>query len=195
VASLEEKAEQKRTAILSTTLDLIYENGFHGTPMSLIADKAKVGYGTIYRYFKNKEELITELFREIKDEIKTAMLCGYNTNESVKDRYSKAVHNLIMYYIQNTRKFKFIEQFTFSPFIDRKTRTVIEEDIHRPFIALFSEGLKKGDFKNIPYELIYSLTYGTVSFLVNLHIDGQFSLSEPDHIDLAVASCWDAVKG
>ena len=59
----------KRNLILDTTLSLLSENGFHGTPISLIAEKANIGAGTIYRYFKNKEELINELFIEIKRRI------------------------------------------------------------------------------------------------------------------------------
>jgi AcrR family transcriptional regulator len=51
----------KKTLILETTLDLISENGFHGTPISMIAEKAGIGAGTIYRYFENKEDLINEL--------------------------------------------------------------------------------------------------------------------------------------
>ena len=58
----------KRTAILEATLELISEQGFHGTAMSMIADKAGVGAGTIYRYFDSKEDLITQLYLEIKRE-------------------------------------------------------------------------------------------------------------------------------
>jgi AcrR family transcriptional regulator len=59
----------KRTLIMVTTLDLISEQGFHGTPISMIAQRAGIGAGTIYRYFANKEELINELFKEIKREV------------------------------------------------------------------------------------------------------------------------------
>jgi len=48
----------KRDDIVRAALELIAENGFHGAPMAMIADKAGVGAGTIYRYFENKEVLI-----------------------------------------------------------------------------------------------------------------------------------------
>ena len=41
----------KREAILKSTLELIKDNGFHGTPISLIAKNAGVASGTIYHYF------------------------------------------------------------------------------------------------------------------------------------------------
>ena len=44
----------KREAILEAALELFAERGFHGTAVPLIAAKAHVGAGTIYRHFKDK---------------------------------------------------------------------------------------------------------------------------------------------
>ena len=38
------------------------ERGYDGTTIPMIAEKAKVGAGTIYRYFENKEALVNSLF-------------------------------------------------------------------------------------------------------------------------------------
>ncbi|HEX9079899.1 MAG TPA: helix-turn-helix domain-containing protein, partial [Desulfuromonadaceae bacterium] len=38
----------KRKEILRATLELIAEQGFHGAPMAMIAEKAGVAAGTIY---------------------------------------------------------------------------------------------------------------------------------------------------
>ncbi|MBQ4491867.1 MAG: helix-turn-helix transcriptional regulator, partial [Deltaproteobacteria bacterium] len=50
--------KDRRTSILEAALGLIAERGFHGTPAALIAERAGVGVGTIYRYFRDKDELI-----------------------------------------------------------------------------------------------------------------------------------------
>lgn len=75
----------KRTAILKATLKLISENGFHGTPMSQIAEEAGVGAGTIYRYFESKEVLIHDLFLEVKREISQAMLSDISPEGSTEE--------------------------------------------------------------------------------------------------------------
>ena len=51
----------KRKDILDATLQLISDQGFHGTPMSQIAAEAGVGAGAIYRYFENKHLLLIYL--------------------------------------------------------------------------------------------------------------------------------------
>jgi len=59
----------KREEIIRASLELIAEHGFHGSPMSMIADRAGVAAGTIYRYFENKDALIIALFGEIDEKI------------------------------------------------------------------------------------------------------------------------------
>ena len=63
---MKKKSESdKRTAILNAALNLFAENGFHGAPALQIAEKAGVGVGSLYRYFKDKEDLIHQLFKHI----------------------------------------------------------------------------------------------------------------------------------
>ena len=57
-------AQNKREAILKAAMELFGELGYDGTTMPMIADRAKVGAGTIYRYFENKETLVNLLFQD-----------------------------------------------------------------------------------------------------------------------------------
>ena len=61
-----ERVDDKRAAILAATLRLISKNGFHGTAMSKVAKEAGVSAGIIYHYFDSKDELMDELYKEIK---------------------------------------------------------------------------------------------------------------------------------
>jgi AcrR family transcriptional regulator len=47
----------KRQAILERAIAAFAELGFRGTDVQVIADRACVGKGTVYRYFRNKEDL------------------------------------------------------------------------------------------------------------------------------------------
>jgi len=77
----------KRAAILAKTLYLISERGFHDTPMSLIAKTSGVSADLIYHYFSSKEELINELYKEIKLETIQAMLASYSGDLSFQERF------------------------------------------------------------------------------------------------------------
>lgn len=50
--------------IIDAAVEVIAENGYHSSQVSKIAKKAGVADGTIYLYFKNKEDILVSLFQE-----------------------------------------------------------------------------------------------------------------------------------
>jgi AcrR family transcriptional regulator len=53
----------KQEAILTAALELFSERTYEGTAVPLLAERAGVGAGTIYRYFENKEALVNAVYR------------------------------------------------------------------------------------------------------------------------------------
>jgi len=60
--------ENKRQRIFEAALKLFVENGIDNTTTSLISKEAGVATGTLYLYFKNKTDLINELYLSSKQE-------------------------------------------------------------------------------------------------------------------------------
>ena len=60
----EREREYRSRTILSAAEVLFAEKGFRKTSVDAIADQAEVSVGTVYFYFKNKEELLIHLFDE-----------------------------------------------------------------------------------------------------------------------------------
>ncbi|WP_027365191.1 TetR/AcrR family transcriptional regulator [Desulfotruncus alcoholivorax] len=54
---------EKYNAIIEAAVKVIAENGYHSSQVSKIAKEAGVADGTIYLYFKNKEDVLISLFR------------------------------------------------------------------------------------------------------------------------------------
>lgn len=63
------KSENKRKAILDAAMELFADRGISHTPTSAISSLAGVAEGTLFTYFKTKDELINELFRELRKEM------------------------------------------------------------------------------------------------------------------------------
>ncbi len=53
--------------IFKASLNLIFKDGIAGLTMAKIAQKAGIATGTLYIYFKNKEELVNELYKSVKN--------------------------------------------------------------------------------------------------------------------------------
>ena len=182
----------KKTIILKTTLACISEYGFHGTPISMIAERAGVGAGTIYRYFDNKEALINELFLEIKREVMQSMLIEYDETISFKNRFKHLWMNLVIYFMDHPQEFQFIEQHRYANYMSMLTR---EESfmIMSPVMIFFIEAKRAKTLKDLPLYTIISLAYGPITSLAKLQIDHQQKLSK-ERIEQAANACWDAVR-
>jgi TetR/AcrR family fatty acid metabolism transcriptional regulator len=74
------KNGDKFNAILEAALIVFAQHGFHGSQVTKIAKEAGIAGGTVYLYFKNKEDILVNLFRtklgnlitRIEEEISTA---------------------------------------------------------------------------------------------------------------------------
>ena len=58
------KDKPKYKQIIDAAVVIIAENGYHHAQVSKIAKQAGVADGTIYLYFKNKEDILISLFEE-----------------------------------------------------------------------------------------------------------------------------------
>ncbi|MBT2686504.1 TetR/AcrR family transcriptional regulator [Bacillus sp. ISL-37] len=58
------KNKPKYMQIIDAAVVIIAENGYHQAQVSKIAKQAGVADGTIYLYFKNKEDILISLFQE-----------------------------------------------------------------------------------------------------------------------------------
>ncbi len=64
VASRRATREDKRQRIIDASIDVFAAKGFFGARVSEIADAAGVADGTIYLYFRSKDEILISLFEE-----------------------------------------------------------------------------------------------------------------------------------
>ena len=67
------KSDTKRKAILDAAVELFADRGIAHAPTSAISSKAGVAEGTLFTYFKTKDELLNELYREMRKEIDREM--------------------------------------------------------------------------------------------------------------------------
>jgi AcrR family transcriptional regulator len=56
--------EMKRDAVVATAAQLFLEHGYRKTSLSLLAARLKITKPALYYYFRNKEEIVAECYRE-----------------------------------------------------------------------------------------------------------------------------------
>ena len=185
----------KRDEIVRAALELIAEHGFHGAPMAMIAERAGVGAGTIYRYFENKDVMIVELFRELEERSYPLIKGGYAPDKPHHERFIHLYRALLRYFIENPLDFRFIEQFFNSPYgvAHRRDKLLGTKEGCDVFKELFEEGINQQVMKDLPIVILFALAFGPVLAVARDHILG-FIVLEDELIAKTVEACWDAVK-
>lgn len=185
----------KRVEIVRAALELIAEQGFHGAPMAMIAKRAGVGAGTIYRYFENKDVLITELYRELEEKIRGTLMIGYDAAKPIRERFLHLGTALLSYFIQNPLEFRYLEQFHNSPYgVDYRRDKILGKrggiDVYRD---MFMEGVAQQGIKDLPLAILYALAFGPLLSVARDHILGFVILDDP-LLAQTIEACWDGVK-
>ena len=185
----------KREDIIRTALELFAEHGFHGTPMAMIADKAGVGAGTIYRYFENKDVLINELYNELENQIMGAIREDFRPDSPIRVRFIHIGTILLKHCISHALEFRYVEQFHNSPYgVSARRDKILGKSTELDIIKdLFEEGITQQVFKDLPLPAFFSLAFGPLITIARDHILGFITLDDV-LITRIVEACWDGVK-
>ncbi|GKV66416.1 MULTISPECIES: TetR/AcrR family transcriptional regulator [Sporosarcina] len=83
------RTKPKYKQIIDAAVIVIAENGYHQAQVSKIAKEAGVADGTIYLYFKNKEDILISVFREkmaiFVENVKEILTKDFSTSEKLRE--------------------------------------------------------------------------------------------------------------
>lgn len=188
------KSADKRDAVMQTTMELVAEHGFHGTPISLVAKRAGVSIGTIYHYFSGKQELIVQTYDRQEDYLLGAVAAGYPDDAPVRERFRHIGRTVMTCFLASPPLFRFFEQFHNSPYgVARRRDRILGTAADNVVTKLFEEGVKHGTIKELPATALFALAFGPLMQIVRDHIFGLIELDEP-LIAGMVAACWDSIQ-
>lgn len=184
--------KEKELQILNTSLKLFVENGFHGTSTAEIAKSAGVATGTLFHYFKTKEELINRLYLYSKDCMLSESDGHYNIEKSFKENIKSLWIVLVDFGIKKPEMFQFILSFHCSPYITSLTKEEIENRLEMALEA-YTVGLKKQEIKNISYELIVDFLWASIVATVG-HIEKYQEKTTENIKEQAFDLFWDGIS-
>lgn len=142
-----DKKRKKRKKIIEVSLKLFVERGFHGTPTSMIAKESGVATGTLFNYFKTKDILINEVYKDIELEQQNYFFKNLDEEKNSKKKLKKIWENSIIWRINNPYKRRFGRYFSDSSFISDDTKIEIYKH-YKPLSDIFTKIIEKKGIKN-----------------------------------------------
>ena len=186
--------KDKRETILQAALELIAEHGFHGAPMSAVAQRAGVSAGIIYHYFASKEDIIHALYKQVETKFTRALLTGRPQTLPLPDAFQQIWLNAYDFYRTHPHEARFLEQYKHSPFYQAAPQPAeLFEGGDFAFLAeLFDGDPAERPLKDLPFDVIYELTLGVAARLAHRYASGAQALSDEQLAEIA-AACWQAI--
>lgn len=182
----------KRDKILQTTLDIAANYGLQATSIPLIIKESNTAAGTLYYHFQNKEELIDTLYSEIKEEMGNAFIQNIDQVSNFKERFFLIWKNLFTFYMDNPKKFEFLQQYVNSHLAKKEIKAITRRH-YQPVIDLIQSGIQLGILRDLPIDYIINLIFSNVSILVKMILMEEIELTE-NLLNNAIQSSWDSVK-
>ncbi len=160
-----------REEILLAAEKVFAAKGFFPTTMSDIAREAEFGTGTLYKYFKSKEELyftlIDEKVEEINRLVKAKLSRKASAVERIKDvlelqfEFFEKNRDFFRIYISERNRFEWTVKDDLGKGIHEKMLTYIDT-----LAEVMRQGVKEGEFKSInPIDLAHALVGIVNSFV------------------------------
>ncbi|HEY4287455.1 MAG TPA: TetR/AcrR family transcriptional regulator [Puia sp.] len=111
--------ESKVEAIYQQALKMIVAEGFDGLSMQKLARAAGVSPATIYIYFKDRDDLLLQLYQLEVDKYFAYVLRGFDPEMDFATGLSVQWKNRAQYIVDHPDKAHFMEHFKFTPLHDK----------------------------------------------------------------------------
>ncbi|MBC8503993.1 MAG: TetR/AcrR family transcriptional regulator [Anaerolineales bacterium] len=147
-----DKSKERKVQILDAAANVFEEKGIQKTRMDDIVEKSGLSKGTLYWYFKSKDEIILGIFdnfisKEIK-ELETLV----SSDESSSARISTYTERIILDMIKLLRfpsiSFEFLSIAFRSKYIQKAFKRFLADHMEI-LVPIIQQGVESGEFKEI----------------------------------------------
>lgn len=182
----------KYECILHAAMRLFVEQGLHTVTVAQIAAAANVGIGTIYKHFKDKPDMVRQIWIGQKKHESEYVFRDYDpTRGSVRERFDFLWGRVIRYFIAHPLEYQFSYHFAASPILSADIHEVAMKDFLQ-FDAMFREGCEQGLFKPLSPRHLRLYTFSTINGWILWALDEKVAFTA-NTIELFLQMAWDAV--
>ncbi|OOF67930.1 TetR/AcrR family transcriptional regulator [Rodentibacter caecimuris] len=176
--------------IFAATDNLMAKQGFHSLSMHKIAKDAGISVGTIYLYFKNKDELIKRFAYRTIDKFLEAIAQNYDENASYFEQYRQMWWNIWHFLQENPTILSNLSQYQYLPSFSEACQNASDKGIWEVFCK---KAQLAGELPDLPSKLLFLLGLESA---MNMALDVKFfnfSVSE-EILNAVIERSWRAIR-
>jgi len=147
------KAKRKEE-ILTASMEIFAKYGYHETDVEEIARLAGLGKGTVYRYFKSKENLFLSTLEWGLSTLRDQILEAWSKVDNCVDKVKTALVTYLQFFEKDRDFYRVLVQeriWTEVKSASQKWKERHLSHIHH-LVKILKEGIEKGNFKKVDPE-------------------------------------------
>lgn len=199
--------EHKQQALLEATLHEVAEHGFAVTSVARIARAAGMSPGTLYLYYRDKDDLLEATFREVSRRIIAVAIEAFQAEpaealeaepsplspaaQQLKSALCRVWNALVALGRRQPALFLFHDQFLHSSHMQDALR-VANQERAAPLLDAFALGQQTGILKQIDLALIEVFMFRSIYSLLQGSSCQLPAISDAS-FDQAFEMAWDAI--
>ena len=159
--------DAKEQTIRKKAIEMIFKEGFDGLSMQKLARAADVSPATIYLYFKNREDLLNQLYINIDEIFADATLKDFDPEMSFAEGLWIQWKNRFAYHVKYPLHVYFMEQFRTSPLFNHKD--IKDNKFKAAMMQFHQNAIKRNELIDLPLEVFWSIAYGPLYSMIRFH--------------------------
>ena len=186
------KDDEKLRSIARATFTLVEQTGLSGLTMAAIAREAGLATGTLYVYFKSKEELLVALYERAKTETAASLMQGDDPGAPFRTRFQRMWMNWLEHRLNAYAQVVFLEQYYNSPWFTEESRN-LSARLFKGWVDLIETAKAQQILKDVPTPMLLNTLGGSVRETANMLRSGALARTD-EHLAMAFGLCWDGIK-
>jgi TetR/AcrR family transcriptional repressor of multidrug resistance operon len=164
----------KEKLVIETAIDQIVRDGFQGFSMNKLAKACSISVGTLYIYYKDKDDLIQKIGAIIALKFFTSTVKDFAPEMSFEEGLWRQWENRANFTMKYPKEVAFFEIIKHSPHSEAILDSIKEfADFRKIMSEFIDNGLRKKEIVPMTFEAFWSVAYGPLYTLLNMHTEGK----------------------
>ncbi|WP_367867954.1 TetR/AcrR family transcriptional regulator [Pedobacter sp. WC2423] len=163
---------EKENLVKKIAVETIAQGGFESFSMNKLAKACGISVATLYIYYKDKDDLLSQLAVEHGKMLANTMLHNFDAEASFEDGLRQQWENRYRDLINNPTLSKFNEQLRASVYQDQFLSTLMKGAL-APLQRFNDNIVSRGEVREMPFEVYWSVAFAPLYALIKFNNEGQ----------------------
>lgn len=168
----------KEEIVKQKAIEMLVSQGVEGFGMNRLAKECGVSVATLYIYYSDKEDLIRKIGSDIGKNFFDEMLVGFSSEMSFVDGLRQQWGNRSQYTLNFPLETDCIELLKHSTY-GESILSEITTDFKTEMSKFITNAIEKKELLPITFEIFWSIAYGSLYSLLELHREGKSMSGKP----------------